>query len=304
MTGPGMLKWTVYGLPLNPLTALEQLKGRSFCVSYAHRKKLGRQLDDAIRLVGEDQILMVDNGAFTHWKQNDGAKIDEPYMDGFEAWANDIMARCDQAIAVIPDVIGGTELENDELINQCWLDWDRCMVVWHLHEGIERLLRLCENFNYVAFGSSGDFKDPGTPAWHARIKEAFAAIDKWEAESEGAYIRPRFHMMRAQSLAHLYPFDSSDSCNVAMNHNRQLEKKGHNIAQFAGRIDRKIQDSAGDEAEHQEKRPLLYHVEARETMARFWIDMEFERVMRAVRAGERSTANDNVQLDLFDRRAA
>jgi hypothetical protein len=44
-----MQKKAVYGLPLNPLSALEQLEGCSFCVSYGTRKKLGRQLDDAIR---------------------------------------------------------------------------------------------------------------------------------------------------------------------------------------------------------------------------------------------------------------
>ena len=59
-----MRKLTVYGLPLNPLSALDQLAGASFCVSYGTRDKLNGQLDDAIRLVGEDQILIVDNGAF------------------------------------------------------------------------------------------------------------------------------------------------------------------------------------------------------------------------------------------------
>ena len=48
-------------------------------------------------------------------------------------------------------------------------------------------------------------------------------------------------MMRAQSKHHLYAFDSSDSTNVAVNHNRQLKKAGENIAAFAGRVNGKIQ---------------------------------------------------------------
>ena len=257
-----MEKLTVYGLPLNPLSALEQLKGASFCVSYATRDKLTTQLDDAIRLVGEKGMLLVDNGAFSAWRSGVSTMSDD-YLDGFEAWAKSIMDRCPQAICVVPDVIDGTEEQNAELVRQ-WIgadiDSDRMMPVWHLHESIGYLLYLCEGFEHVAFGSSGQYAKPGTPHWHARIKEAFAAIDAWELESEGAYVRPRLHMMRAQSEAHKYPFDSSDSCNLAINHNRQRRVAGETFSAFAGRIDSKIQASAGDAADYQIKRPrgVLY----------------------------------------------
>src|SRR5215471_19334259 len=96
-----LTKTAVYGLPLNPRHLLEELAGSSFCVSYATRQKLGPQLDDAIRLVGEDQILLVDNGAFSMFKQGVSTR-DEEYQDAYEAWAIDILDRCPQAIAVIP----------------------------------------------------------------------------------------------------------------------------------------------------------------------------------------------------------
>jgi hypothetical protein len=255
-----MNKLTVYGLPLNPTSLLNQLAGASFCVSYATRDKLGAQLDQAIELVGHDGILLVDNGAFSMWKQGINTR-GEDYQDAYEDWANDILARCDQAIAVIPDVIDGNEFDNAELVNETMLDRDRAMPIWHMHESLEYLTYLCESFNYVGIGSSGQFKDPGTPAWHARMAEAFAAIAKWELEGEGAYIRPRIHLMRAQAFAHLYPVDSSDSTNVAVNHNRQARVSGENLAQFAGRVDRRIQASAGPEAEHQVKQPLLDHLQ-------------------------------------------
>jgi hypothetical protein len=251
-----MEKTTIYGLPLNPTPLLEQLDGASFCVSYATRQRLGKQLDQAIRLVGQDGILMVDNGAFTHWKT--GGSMTEEYIEGFETWAQDILDRCPQAIAVIPDVIGGNEEQNAELVRTSLLPWDRAMPVWHMHESLEYLLWLCEAFDYVAFGSTVDA--PGSDKWHARIEEAFAAIDQWERESDGAYIRPRIHMMRAQNFAHLFDFDSADSTNLAVNHNRQI-KKGETFTGFASRIDAKIQASAGPEAEHQTKRPLLGHLE-------------------------------------------
>jgi len=255
-----MIKTSIYGLPLNPRHLLEELAGASFCISYATRDRLGSQLNDAIRLVGEDGILLVDNGAFSMHKQGVSAR-DEAYQDAYEAWAQDILDRCPQAIAVIPDVIGGTEAENYQLVTHTLLDYDRAMPIWHMHESIDYLLHLCEGFGYIGIGSSGQYWQTGSPTWRARIIEMFAAIDAWEAESEGAYIRPRIHMMRAQSQAHLYDFDSSDSTNVAVNHGRyRAEGVGH-VARLAERASAKIRASSGPEAEHQTKRPLLAHVE-------------------------------------------
>jgi hypothetical protein len=68
--------------------------------------------------------------------------------------------------------------------------------------------------------------------------------------------------MRAQSLAHLYPFDSSDSTSLAVNHGRYREEGEGHIARFAERICDKIEASAtGEQAKHQIKRPLLAHME-------------------------------------------
>lgn len=265
-----MYKTTIYGLPLNPTSLLEQLDGASFCVSYGTREKLGKQLDQAIRLVGEDGILLVDNGAYTHWKQ--GGAMTPEYVEGFEIWAQDILDRCPQAIAVIPDVIMGSVEQNAKLVEETLLDLDRCMPIWHMHEPISYLIDLCERFAYVGFGSTAD--KPGSKKWHARIKEAFAAIDQWLIDSEGAYVRPRIHMMRAQNYAHLYGFDSSDSTNVGMNHNRQLRDAGETVPQFAARIDSKIQASAGLEAEHQIKRPLLDHEEQKKWEENWALEMQ------------------------------
>jgi hypothetical protein len=255
-----MHKSAIYGLPINPRHLLNELAGASFCVSYATRDRLGAQLEDAIRLVGADGVLLVDNGAFSLHKQGVSAR-DESYLEAYEAWAQDILDRCPQAIAVIPDVIGGTVDENAELVRTSMLDYERAMPIWHMHEPISYLLHLCTDFNYVGIGSSGDFWQCGSPAWHARIQEALEAIDAWEASSNGAYLRPRLHMMRAQSMAHLYAFDTADSCNVAVNHCRYKDQGPGYVAKFAERAAAKIVASSGPEAEHQVKRPLLGHLE-------------------------------------------
>lgn len=215
-----MNKRVVFGLPLNPAPLLEQLRGRSFCVSYYHRHRLGRQLDQAIELVGEDGILLLDNGAFTAWQK--GETLTWEHWERFAEWAADIMARCPQAVAVIPDVIGGTEQENAELfldfISCGLVETHRCMPVWHMHESLDYLRYLTDYGKYLAIGSSGKYAKVGTPKWHMRIGQAMRAINR--ATIRVGLMRPWIHMMRAQSEMHAYPFDSCDSCNVAVNHGR------------------------------------------------------------------------------------
>lgn len=243
-----MKKRTVFGLPLTPIHLLEQLEGQSFCLSYATRNRLGRQLDDAIRLVGEDGIMLLDNGAFSAWRS--GVPMD---VDGFVKWAADICKRCPQAVVVVPDVIDGDELANDEmryefsgamLEDGVFIPGERMMMVWHMHESLDRLTGMIEGgYHYIAIGSSGEYAQVGTPKWHARIREAFDHMERFCAESEGCYVRPWIHMMRAQAEAHRYPFDSADSCSLAVNHCRyKAEGEGH-VARYAKRIRGKIDAS-------------------------------------------------------------
>jgi hypothetical protein len=266
-----MNKLTVYGLPLNPTHLLNELAGASFCVSYATRDKLGKQLDQAIELVGDDGILLVDNGAFTAWKSGVDTMNDETYLEGFATWANDILDRCPQAVAVLPDVIDGTHEQNAQLVAETMFmfDSERVMPIWHMHEPISYLLYLCESFGYVGIGSSAQYANPNTPQWADRIAFALAAIDQWEMDSEGCYVKPRIHMMRAQAQAHLYNFDSADSTNVAMNHGRYRAEGAGHVARFAARVDAKIQASAGPAAEHQLKRPLLDHLDRVDLLAKY-----------------------------------
>jgi hypothetical protein len=249
-----MKKRTIFGLPLNPQPTLDELRGESFCVSYATRHKLGKQLDQAIELVGADGVLLIDNGAFSAWQK--GEPLD---VAGFCKWASDICERCPQAVVVVPDVIDGDAQENDQRIR----DWfDDCfensvsfpneMVVWHLHEPLERLGELIEgDFHWLAFGSSGEFAKCGTKKWHARIREAFAYIEKFCSESNGAYARPWVHMMRAQAELSAYDFDSADSTNVAMNHGRYKHQGAGHVRRFADRVKAPI-DSSCDGHERRE----------------------------------------------------
>lgn len=152
--------------------------------------------------------VWLDNGAFSVWKK--GIEIDwnefwafaEKYIDRLDAW-------------VVPDVIEGSERDNDLLIEQCPNHMKKGAVpVWHMHESLERLLRLAEDWPRIAFGSSGEYSRPKSAPWHSRIAEAFDCL----ANADGS-IPVYVHMMRGldRDILSEYPFRSGDSTNLARN---------------------------------------------------------------------------------------
>jgi len=184
--------------------ATKFLKGRHAMVSFARDEDLAVAADVC-------QSFAIDNGAFTTWKQ--GNKFDP---NEFTDWVGNNWAKHPGFDwALIPDVIDGTEEENDLLINR-WPFEIRGCPVWHLHESLDRLKKLCGliQFRAVAFGSSGKWRTPGTDAWKTRMGEAFDAI----CDSDG---RPpcRLHGLRmlASDIVCRFPFSSADSTNAVRN---------------------------------------------------------------------------------------
>jgi hypothetical protein len=186
--------------PITPRAGLLELAGRSFCVSFADPRDI-----EVCHEIGES--VMLDNGAFSRWRQ--GKPTDWP---GYYGW-------CDRWLdhwttwAVIPDVIDGDEGQNDVLIAE-WPFGDRGAPVWHLHESLERLARLCSEWPLVCLGSSGEYATPGAPAWHRRM----ADVMRIACDDRGRPVT-RLHMLRGLGFAGgPYPFYSADSTNVARNH--------------------------------------------------------------------------------------
>ena len=227
----------IHGTPITPKHLLQQMRGASFCVSYF----APAQLEDVIPLLGPDSVLLLDNGAFSAWRK--GLTLDEAYWDGYWSWAKAILDRVPQAVAVIPDVIGGTVEENIRHYHECpetmWDYQDRLMIVWHLNEPLSYLRWMLESgFGNIAFGSAGEFSSVGTAAWDARIDEAFALIDELTLDLAHGIARPRVHMMRGlgQMRRGRHPFTTADSTNIARNHNRTKGQADH-VATFRARIE-------------------------------------------------------------------
>lgn len=164
---------------------------------------------DDIAVVAECcQSFVLDNGAFTVWKQ--GGQLD---VAGYISWVREWHRHPGFDWALIPDVIDGSEAENDAML-EVWPVDLQGVPVWHMHESIKRLHRLATNYRTVALGSSGEYSSPGTGKWWARMQLAMRAV----CDSSG---RPfcKLHglrMLDPQIFQHL-PLSSADSTNAAVN---------------------------------------------------------------------------------------
>lgn len=193
-----------HGTPITPLEVLYSLAGKHFCVSYAAPEQVRRAHE-----IG--QSVMLDNGAFSFWTR--GERPDwEGYYRWVEPWLN-----YPTTWAVIPDVIDGRLQDNVALIRQWPFPKRMAAPVWHMHEPIGWLVELVRDWTRVCIGSSGEYATVGDERWHARMTQAFNAL-------EGAHCW--LHMLRGMSLAgSIYPFASLDSTDVARNHNRKDNAK-------------------------------------------------------------------------------
>jgi hypothetical protein len=189
-----------HGTPITPTAEkLLPLAGRHFCVRFGAHDQ-----DEICHRIG--QSVMLDNGAFSFWRQ--GRPTD---WGGYYSWAERWL-EYPTTWAVIPDVIDGDVEANDALVSE-WPFASRGAPVWHMHEPIGRLLCLAETWPRVCIGSSGAYADVGDTRWRARMDEAMNML------CGNGPVPVWLHMLRGMDLAGSeYPFASVDSTNVARNH--------------------------------------------------------------------------------------
>lgn len=150
----------------------------------------------------------LDNGAFTIW--NKGGKLD---VDAYIKWVSIWHRHPGYDFAIIPDVIEGTQEENEYMLKQ-WPEYIYGAPVWHMHEDISWLQYLAKNYRIVCLGSSAQYKTPRTEAWWKRIKEAIGSICD-------EHKRPicKLHGLRMLDprIFTKLPLSSADSTNCSMN---------------------------------------------------------------------------------------
>lgn len=193
-----------HGLPITPATAAEHAvrAGHAF-VSFAHPGQFSVA-------VATCQSFALDNGAFSAWKQ--GAPVKD--WSAYYAWAAEGLRVPSCDFAIIPDVIDGSEADNNALVAEWGLPTWFGSPVWHMHESLERLERLATDWPRVCIGSSGEYARIGTVSWWARMALAMRLL----CDEQG---RPmcRLHGLRMldPAIFSRLPFASADSTNIGRN---------------------------------------------------------------------------------------
>lgn len=192
-----------HGGPITPdPCAIKAWKGRHAFISFAHDVQIGLAAEIC-------QSFALDNGAFSLWKAKKA--VDWP---AFYKWVQNWKRHPGFDFAVVPDVIDGTEAQNDQLADQWPFERSEGAVVWHVNESTDRLVRLANTWPRVCIGSSGDF-DVSTPkAFLSRMSEVLPSI----CDSDG-YPVTKLHGLRMLNPAIFskLPLASADSTNVARN---------------------------------------------------------------------------------------
>ena len=194
-----------HGTPLTPNAVFDEVApGRNMLIPFPNPQNLHR----AIRMC--DKVI-VDNGAFTLWRK--GGEID---WNKYYAWLQPFKHNIE--FFFIPDVIDGSEEDNDYLIVDYFERKEtRGVPIWHINESFGRLERLMDSFDYIAIGSAGKFAQLGTPQWFNQMDKAMRVIC-----DEDGYPKVKIHMLRCldPKLFTQFPFESGDSTALAQNHKR------------------------------------------------------------------------------------
>lgn len=187
-----------HGTPLTPRAELLTMAGEHFCVSYW----TPQDIDTCIRI---GQSVMLDNGAFSAFTR--GVPFDAV---GFARWVEQYLGH--PHWAVIPDVIDGTVEQQRGMRTEWPHPKELSAPVWHLGLPIDYLLELVDEYPRVCFGSTAQYWQIKSPAWCARMDEAFNAL-----ASRRRWL-PWIHGLRMLDLGGSeYPLASADSVNVARN---------------------------------------------------------------------------------------
>jgi len=193
-----------HGLPITPETAaVRALSGGHGFVSF----RTPLQLATAVHCC---QSFAVDNGAFSAWKEGLPVQDWTPFYN----WAFEVkrVPFCD--FAVIPDVIDGSEADNDALLAECPLPKWFGAPVWHMHESLDRLERLASSWPRICIGSSGEFATIGTTAWWGQMARAMRILCNDDGEP-----LCKIHGLRMLNpdIFTRLPFASADSTNIGRN---------------------------------------------------------------------------------------
>lgn len=189
---------------------LRVMANRHCIVSFAYPRNLPTIADIC-------STFCLDNGAYSFWRK--GTPTDwQAFYEFVEVWSYHPAFD----FALIPDVIDGSEKENDRLIEE-WPVPKNGVPVYHIHESLNRLTELVDRFPKIAFGSSGQYSTVGNKKWWQRM----ATIMNFICDDRGR-VPCKIHMLRCLRIAIFtkLPFHSGDSTHVSRSHTLEKDWNG------------------------------------------------------------------------------
>lgn len=193
-----------HGGPITPRSAaIQAWQRRHACVSFANKQ--------AVELAAEVcQSFILDNGAYPLFTAG-GGDVDPI---AFADWVCEWMQHPGFDWCLIPDKIDGTEAQNDALLESWPIPKSASVPVYHLHESIDRLAAIMNQWPRVAIGSSGEFWEVGSDKWWARMD----AVMRRVCDGGGKPL-VKLHGLRMlnPTIFSQLPLSSADSTNVARN---------------------------------------------------------------------------------------
>lgn len=186
------------------VNAAKFLAGRHAMVSFAAPSELPVVMDVC-------NSFVLDNGAYSIWKN--GGQLD---VEGYFDWVDAAQHHPGFDWALMPDVIDGSEQDNNALFRRWPFRHGTGVPIWHLHESLDWLVWLSGVYGRVALGSSGQWPTPGTDGWWDRMGEAMRVLDIGHGRP-----RCKLHGLRMLDPAIFtrLPFASADSTNAVRNSN-------------------------------------------------------------------------------------
>lgn len=209
-----MLKF--HGTPIggSKKDAIMFLSGRNALFSYFNKGHIEEVIECC-------DLFVVDNGAFSHWRTT-GGTLD---IDGYAKFVETYQKLPNHLFHIIPDVIDGTEEQNDKMLEQ----WESMNIstagssspVFHLGESLDRFDRLSKKYSTVCLGSTSKWPRNGSKGWWELMSEFMTAI----CDSNG---RPKcklhgLRMLDPRIFTKL-PLFSADSTNAAVNGHRCMKE--------------------------------------------------------------------------------
>lgn len=190
----------------------------------------------AVAHAGVAGNLLLDCGAFPYWRAQQRGQNPKPLdVPTVIEWYRQMIAIGRPTDVIIPDVIMGSEWENDKLIKSFPRDLrDKAWPVWHTEDSLFRLIRLAWKFGRVCIGPMGAHSHVTGKAYTLRMVEAFNAITR---DAPGT----KLHALRGLQLAGgPFPFAQADSTDAG----RNWSQTPHRLRTCLDRWDRRAKTTA------------------------------------------------------------